>query len=190
MIAALSLLLLAACVPRSMHPLSDPELARVDTRLVGLWSARIEEDDVYLHFVPRADGWTEVVSVSYNTDRAGGDWLVFRMVATRIDGRDFMSLKFIAEANERAHSEFFHLARYRLSRDGELTIWTMPQEAAAKAIQAGLAGKIRKGRFGDDVLLTATTTDLASYLSRAGDGSLFSNRLAVFRRVHNGGAVR
>ena len=62
-------LILSACVPESVHPLSDPTQAKVDVRLVGLWSARMDKEDAFLHFIPRSDGWTEIVMVSYRNGR-------------------------------------------------------------------------------------------------------------------------
>ncbi|MEE8516848.1 MAG: hypothetical protein V3T02_09450, partial [Alphaproteobacteria bacterium] len=69
-------LALAACVPETVHPLADPAQAKVDSRLIGLWSARIDNEDVFLHFIPRSDGWTEIVTVSYRNNREAGDWSV------------------------------------------------------------------------------------------------------------------
>ena len=47
--------IVSACMPESVHPLSDPAQANVDARLVGLWSARKDNEDALLHFIPRSD---------------------------------------------------------------------------------------------------------------------------------------
>lgn len=176
-------LILSACVPESVHPLSDPTQAKVDVRLVGLWSARKDDGDSFLHFIPRSDGWTDIVMVSYRDGRAAGDWSVFRMFPSRIDGRDYMNVRFVAEAAERAESKHFVLARYHLSRDDVLTIWSMSGPAGRSAIEAGLEGSIRKSAFGDDVLIEAKSEDLVEFLRRGNIEELFDNTVGPFRRI-------
>ena len=176
-------LILSACVPESVHPLSDPAQAKVDVRLVGLWSARKDNEDAFLHFIPRSDGWTEIVMVSYRNGREAGDWSVFRMFPSRIDGRDYMNVRFIAETAERAESKRFVLARYHLSRDDVLSIWSMSGPAGRSAIEAGLEGSIRKSAFGDDILIEAKSEDLAEFLRGSDIEELFDNMVGPFRRI-------
>ena len=176
-------LILSACVPESVHPLSDPAQAKVDVRLVGLWSARKDNEDAFLHFIPRSDGWTEIVMVSYRNGREAGDWSIFRMFPSRIDGRDYMNVRFIAETAERAESKRFVLARYHLSRDDVLSIWSMSGPAGRSAIEAGLEGSIRKSAFGDDILIEAKSEDLAEFLRGSDIEELFDNMVGPFRRI-------
>ena len=176
-------LILSACVPESVHPLSDPAQAKVDVRLAGLWLARKDNEDALIHFIPRSDGWTEIVMVSYRNGREAGDWSVFRMFPSRIDGRDYMNVRFIAEAAERANSENFVLARYHLSRDDVLSIWSMSGPAGRSAIEAGLEGSIRKSAFGDDILIEAKSEDLAEFLRGSDIEELFDNMVGPFRRI-------
>lgn len=176
-------LILSACVPESVHPLSDPAQAKVDVRLVGLWSARKDDGDAFLHFITRSDGWTEIVMVSYRNGREAGDWSVFRMFPSRIDGRDYMNVRFIAEAAERANSENFVLARYHLSRDDALSIWSISESAGHTAIKAGLEGSVRKALFGDDILFEAKSEDLAEFLRSSNIEELFDNMIGPFRRI-------
>lgn len=190
-LAAWSLvLILAACVPETVHPLSDPAQAKADSRLAGLWSIRIENEDMFLHFIPRSDGWTEIVSVSYRNNREAGDWTVFRMFPTRIDGRDYMNVRFIAEAEERSKSKRFYLARYQLAQDGALTLWSMGRKPAIAAIKAGLRGTVKKGSFVDEVIVKANTAALVEYLHRADVENLFGHKIGVFRRAQNSRAGR
>lgn len=183
-------LILAACVPETVHPLSDPAQAKVDSRLAGPWSARIDNEDVFLHFIPRSDGWTEIVSVSYRNNREAGDWLVFRMFPTRIDSRDYMNVRFIAEAEERSKSKRFYLARYRLGQDGALTLWSMGGKPAIAAIKGGLRGTVKKGSFVDEIIVKANTAELVEYLRRTDVENLFGRKIGVFRRVRQARAGR
>ena len=175
-------LILSACVPESVHPLSDPAQAKVDARLVGLWSARIDDEEAFLHFIPHSDGWTEIVMVSYSNGREAGEWSVFRGFPSRIDGRDYMNVRFIAEAAERAESKRFFLLRYHLSQDNTLTVWTMSGPAAHAAVEAGLNGTITKAQFGDDVLIEAEPDELADFLRGSDIEVLFDNKVGPFQR--------
>jgi len=175
--------LVSACVPESLHPLSDPARAKVDARLVGLWASQKDNGDVLLHFIPRSDGWMEIVMVSYRNGRTAGRWSVFRMFPSHIDGRDYMNLRFVAEATELATSKRFTLIRYRLSRDGALTAWSMSEAATRSAIKAGLKGSVGEGRFGDDVLIEAKGAELAALLRRGNVEKLFDNKAGPFRRI-------
>lgn len=175
--------ILSACVPESVHPLSDPAQAKVDLRLVGLWSARMDDEDAFLHFIPGSDGWTEIVMVSYRNGREAGAWSAFRMFPSRIDGRDYMNVRFVAEAAERSESKLFLLARYQLSQDDALTIWSISGPAGRSAIEAGLEGSVRKSAFGDDILIEAKSEDLAEFMRRSNVEELFGNKIGPFRRI-------
>lgn len=176
-------LILTACIPESVHPLSDSAQAKVDVRLVGLWSARIDNEDAFLHFIPRSDGWTEIVMVSYRRGREAGEWFVLRMFPSRIDGRVYMNLHFIAEAAERVASKRFLLARYHLARDGALTVWSMSGSASLSAIEAGLKGSVGRSPLGDNILIEANPAELVKFLRRSDIEKLFDNRIGPFRRV-------
>ena len=176
-------LILSACLPESVHPLSDPAQAKVDARLVGLWSARMDDEDAFLHFIPGSDGWTEIVMVSYRNGREAGEWSAFRMFPSRIDGRDYMNVRVVAEAAERSESKLFVLARYHLSQDGALTIWSMSGLAGRSAIKAGLEGSVRKSAFGDDILIEAKSAELVEFLRRSDIEELFDNMIGPFRRI-------
>ena len=121
--------------------------------------------------------------VSYRNGREAGDWSIFRMFPSRIDGRDYMNVRFIAETAERAESKRFVLARYHLSRDDVLSIWSMSGPAGRSAIEAGLEGSIRKSAFGDDILIEAKSEDLAEFLRGSDIEELFDNMVGPFRRI-------
>lgn len=176
-------LVLSACVPEFVHPLSDPALATVDARLTGLWSAHIDDEDAFLHFIPRSDGWMEIVMVSYRNNREAGAWSVFRMFPSHLDGRDYMNVRFVAEAVEIATSKHFVLTRYHLSQDDALTIWSMTEQSAHAAIRAGLKGSVREGRFGNDILIEGKGPELAAFLHSRDVEKLFDNKAGPFRRI-------
>lgn len=177
------LLGLAACMPQAKYPLSDASQASVDTRLVGLWSSRFGDEDVFAHVLPRDDGLTDIVSVSYRRGDTAGDWIVFRMFPTHIGGRDYMNLRLVANADDDDLPQRYFLFRYSFSSDGALTVWGVPNEAAAAAIGKGLRGTVNEGQWDDEIVIEASSEELAAYLLTADADDLFDGRIGVFRRV-------
>jgi hypothetical protein len=181
----LALLLgLVACVPESRHPLSDPETATIDERLVGLWAGRFGEANAYLHFLPRSEGEMEIIAVSRGVEGESG-WSVFTTVSGAIGETWYMSVKGRLDDGEpwREGGGGFFLCRYRISAEGELLVWMLGAEAAVAAIAGGLGGRVEKGRFFDDIEITASTAELAAYLATADPKKLFTDPIGSFRRV-------
>jgi len=176
------LLMLGACVPEAVHPLSDVEDAKPDPRLTGPWFAHIDGEDVHIHFVPQSDGWTAIVTVSYRKPGDSGEWMVFRMVPARIGDGDYMSAQFVAQNGEPEKQTTYFPLRYRLSADGSLRVWRMSDETAMAAIEGGLPGSVTKGKWTNTIMVTATTAQWAAFLKTADPDRLFPVEIGGFRR--------
>ena len=175
------LLVLGACVPEAIHPLSDVADAKVDQRLAGPWFAHIDGEDVHAHFVPQSDGWTAIVTVSYRKSGDNGDWMVFRMVPARIGNGDYMSVQFVAQDGEPEPQKTYFPIHYRLSAEGVLGVWRMSDETAMAAIEGGLPGSVKKGRWTNTTVVTATTAQWAAFLKDADPEQLFPVKIGGFR---------
>ncbi len=184
--AGLALALLAAqgaCVPESRHPLTEPESSVIDQRLVGLWVGRFGDANAYLHFVPKNEREMAIIAVSRGVEGESG-WSVFTMVSGAIGETWYMSVKGRLDDGEPwREGGGFLLCRYRISGEGELSLWMLAAEAAASAIAGGLGGKVEKGRCFDDIEITASTAELAAYVAAADPETLFSDPIGSFRRV-------
>lgn len=185
--AVLALLWLpAACVPVSEQPLSDPETAKLEPRLIGTWTATIEGELAILHVLPRNERLAELLLVSSRTAAVGprGDWMAFTLFPSRIGDTDYANLRFVAQSGENSPDlpEGYHLARFRLGPDDTLEIWPMRAEDAKRAIRDGLGGEIKDGKWVDEIRFTATTAELRAYLEGHDPAALFTERLGTFRR--------
>ena len=142
----LLMLVLGACVPESRHPLSDPETSMIDQRLVGLWAGRIGDADAYVHFLPAGDNEMEIIAVSQAGD-GRASWSVFSMFSSRIGDEWYMNVKGLLDDGEPWESGGgnLYLCRYRISAEGELSVWILNAKAAMAAIEGGLAGSVEKG---------------------------------------------
>ncbi len=175
-------LVLGACVPEAVHPLADIEDAKADPRLTGAWFAHIDGEDVHAHFVPQSDGWTAIVTVSYRKSGDSGEWIVFRMVPARIGNADYMSVQFVAQDGEPEKQKTYFPVRYRLSADGVLIVSRMSDETAMAAIEAGLPGSVKKGKWINTTVVTATTAQWAEFLKDSNPDRLFPVEIGGFRR--------
>ncbi len=185
--AALAVLLLsAACVPVSTHPLSDPKTARLIPGLAGAWRAIIEGEQAILHVLPRNDRLAELLVVSLRDarDTARGDWMAFTLFPSRIGGDDYANLRFVGQSGEGEPDlpEGYIFARFRLAADDTLDIWTMRAEAAREAIEGGLQGEVKEAKWVDEIRFTASTAILRAYLEKHGPVALFKEHLGSFRR--------
>ncbi len=176
-------ILLAACVPESRHPLSNPGSAVVDQRLTGVWKTKIDDETVIAHFLEKSDGEMRIVAVAHK-DGGGGGWTTYSMFVSRLGDEWYMNVKFVGENGKPNEIEDppYHLVRYRISEDGKLTIWTMAKPAVIAAIESGLAGKVKKGKWFNETLITAPTDELAAFVRSSDPQRLFANPLGPFRR--------
>ncbi len=185
-LACLLALLLAACVPVSNRPLSDPAAARLAPELAGVWTARIEHEQAVLHILFRDERLAEllVTAERRGTEGPRGEWMAFTFFPSRIGGHDYVNLRYVTQsgANQAEPPEGYLFAHYRLSPDDGLDVWTMSADSAKQAIQDGLAGEVKKGKWVDEVRFTASTAELAAYLASHDPKMLFTEHLGTFRR--------
>ncbi|MDP6707392.1 MAG: hypothetical protein QF893_13695 [Alphaproteobacteria bacterium] len=185
--AAAVALLLAACVPVSNQPLSDPATARLTPELAGVWTARIENEQAGLHILFRDERLAELLLTAERRGNEGprGEWMAFTFFPSRIGGHDYVNLRYVTQsgANQAEPPEGYLFAHYRLSPDGSLDVWTMSAGGAKQAIQSGLAGEIKKGKWVDEVRFAATTAELAAYLASHDPKTLFAEHMGTFRRL-------
>ncbi len=153
-LAGLAGLTLASCEPpRADHPLSDPHSAKLDARLVGMWSGHTtnksdsksgndksqKEDVVDVLVMPVTDatdanskgapGQFDLVLVGH--DSHGAEVITFRGFATQLGGKSYLNLREKsfsgAYASKTTFTDHYIFARYELGKDGALTLFTMDE---------------------------------------------------------------
>jgi hypothetical protein len=174
--------LLASCYPESLHPISEPDKAVIDNRLTGAWAAKMEDELVFIQFLPKSEGKMEIVLVWPKDDEEKtGNRGALYMFPTHIGKHSYMNLKFVVQSNEPCPEEpdNYYLYRYRISKDGKLTIWGLTESAVIAAIKSGLRGE---GRIGS-VDITADTNELSEYIKKSNPEQMFGDLVGEFYRL-------
>jgi len=150
LLAVLALpLALGACV-FSKQPLSPPGSFRADTRMVGNWAPKPDEDGNQHEriSVRQRDAYTlEVIYRQFYDDR----WHRTDYTATFTNMGDYAALNLGHQT--RQYGYVYLIASYSWESDGGLTIWIPDPGALFKDIQGGrLAGRIHEDDtvFGDE----------------------------------------
>lgn len=170
--AVLVLTALCACVPISSRPLSAPEAAHLDRRLVGGWRVAANESAwTHVYFSRRSAG-SGAMRIVVLEPRKDGTLAMdaYEGFATRLPGADFLNIAY-SEGDGRRSG--YVLVRYRVREDGRLEV-ALPDEGRLKAaVAAGRIGGLIEARgSGTELTLTATPAALAEFLlSPAGEAA-------------------
>src|SRR5688572_26056395 len=92
-LAAVTLLAVASCEPpASDHPLSDPAVAKVDSKLVGMWRGQKDGDVVFLHVTGKEKGLLDLTLLGTDTKK-GSVVLTFEGFVTELGGKKYLNLR-------------------------------------------------------------------------------------------------
>jgi hypothetical protein len=188
----LALLGLTACVDTN-HPVADPQTARPDEALSGLWCEESDDGDVtYYHFglaggkLPK--GIMAVQPVVHKKDgelEVADPMLCF---AARLGEKRYLSVAPTSHADLKTLREKgwkpgaaagYFLVAYSID-DGKLVLRTVDADAKRKMIESG---KIEGDTTGQFPKITASTEKLAQWLATPEAEGLFSEDTETLRRV-------
>lgn len=182
---------------RVTSPLSDPEKARPDERLCGMWKAT-ERDEfssysafLFIGKVGRQGvpaGIMEAMAMETDANKSVRDMSLYFFTTSAADDRyaNFFLEEAInpdkTPAWNKKNMRSFVLYKYKVEED-KLTIWGMNDDGVEDAVRSGqVKGKIEEGNT-----KTVTLTDgedLLRYLKGGGDKKLFKeDRKQVYLRV-------
>jgi hypothetical protein len=169
-LAAMSLLLLAACFPpTTSHPVGTIAGLKLDPVLNGTWKAdpaNRDERGVFLHFLPKLDGTLTVLMVQ-SGDEPDGDWNLIALTTGKAGANSFMNARLISsngKADEGSPSGTIPIL-YRLDSKGRLLLYLLNEDRTKAAIKAGkINGTVEKGEYGDAVI-TADPATLDKFLA-------------------------
>lgn len=200
-VASLALLFLTGCLPESKNPLSSPATSRIDERFEGVYAQQEkggEEDPGYWHFhyrgvpVPphakaRPTPWLEIMGVEH-LKQGGLKTTRYEALATRINGRDYLSFYELPESGAKKTGKGarlpYRFARYEFNWLGELHVWLASNAEFAAAVRAGkIRGRETNDKFGQDVKLTDTSANLAAFIAAGNAKELFGGKPMVMRRI-------
>lgn len=180
-LAALALLVAAACMVESETTLSDPDPALVDNRLAGMWRHESGDEKVEIAVTPNTTK-PGVLNVTYTTVKEKeGKRQVERFQAWRavIAGRDYLSLlRFEGDTP----APRVMLVAYRLDTAGALVISFMDSKAVAAAIKRGDIAGTAKGDPGSGAVITAPRDKLVAFIAGHDHKALFPTEAEPLRR--------
>lgn len=174
LLASLLLILtLTGCLPVSQNPLSSPENAGTDPRLVGVWYGKSGEDEIFLHFIQGAV--LQVVEVDHEK-KGGAHTTLYNVFVTVLGEQHYLNIR-------EGKNKPYYLAHYQL-KEGVLKISLMSDNSLAKAIKAGKLKGTVTGKPEDlDVTITDTTERLAGFVKKSETEKLFDQKFGTFKKV-------
>jgi hypothetical protein len=190
-------LLMASCVD-SKEPISDPQKAKVDPALSGVWRITDTNGNVVYYHIGRAggklpEGFLRTITASHEKNGAlSGPGKLFAF-SSEIGKSRFINLPIVAGENfdKLEHSgwdaklaEGYFLAKYEVQGD-TLTVWGFDKNAKRQAIEAGkIKGTIEKTKDGGErIYFTDTSENIAALLASPDGEKLFAKEPLRYKRV-------
>lgn len=177
-------LLLTSCVVTSDNPLSPPETAKPDVKLLGKWQSKDDADEIYFFTIKDAH-WMhlEVQKKDHPSDS-------YDLFPTIVGNHEFLNvIQLVKDDKGNITKQGYYIVLYDISPDRVLSTRLMDQDKAAALVKAGkLKGIVKQN--GDtssqsplapshtdvDVTLQSTGADLVAFIEKSGTKSLFSDK--------------
>ncbi len=179
-------LFLAGCTPRTLSPLPMSETGDNDARLLGEWVGSTEDETIHATVSRLPDGRLRIIAVPLDRDETNRDdeTLVVDAATAHLANGDYMTASVIRIGDDTDTGEGYVVCRYTFTATGEVEISIMSEDAVIADVEAGtVAGIVTRGKWIDEVSITAPSAALANYIAAADPERLFANSLAAFRRA-------
>ncbi len=177
----------------SKVPLSDPQTAQPDSRLIGVWRVKGEHGEVgYYHLGQAGEdfpkGVFRVVGLSHQEGRLSAP-IELLLFATQLEKRTYLNLvegkpEIVKQIKEKGWQTVSAYWIWRYEVEGaKLTIWPMEREAKRRAIEEGkIRGEIVKDGILTLVQFTDTQENLARFVAQSGEKLFSAHPVQLERR--------
>ncbi len=175
---------LAACLPESTHPISDPAAAEPDKRLTGMWYGGPPNelsDHYFASFLPQDDNSTDIFTISFDDD--GGEWIRFSMTPSTVGDHTYMNILYRDQSDDEDFFENYLLCYYFIDDEGRLQIWSFSNEVISEAIENGLPGTVKEGSWVSDIEITASSEELHAFLLAQDPKVLFTEPVGIYEKI-------
>lgn len=174
------------CTVDCQHPLSDPDAKRVDERLLGTWRWMDEPWTCYLHIEKGAkDKGADFLFVQTKPGYGIRSWYG-SLFTTDLGNHSFASIKPISgDGKELSKAyDFYLIVYYKIDKEGRLT-WSLADPSAfAEAVNARkVKGQVNSAGPDTQVLLSASTQELAAFLKESEPKKLFPRMLPLAEKL-------
>jgi hypothetical protein len=187
------------CV-ESKTPVSDPEKAKVDQRLLGVWRTKGEDGSVTYYHIGLAGGklpngilraWTITHRKDGTLETIMGGIMSSFLFSSEVGKSQFLNVVAVSGIPEVLKMErsgwkskvveSYYIAKYQIEGD-TLTLESPNYKVLQKAIQIGkIKGHIQENDIDDVAVLTDTSEDLARFLTDSENAKLFSDKTSYQR---------
>ena len=158
--------LLSGCMVTFTNSLPNSQPTGRDERLFGTWEGLDQEGN---HALIRFEGGSNRETKVTFTGSSGFRNVDFRMVTTKIEGRDYMVLTLAGPGNDKEHI----IAKYVL-KDGELMICIIDVQKVKAAIAKGnLKGEVGQS-LESGATITASPKEILAFLKSPSSKDLFT----------------
>jgi len=186
-------LLLTSCVTESVNPLSSPDTAKADPRLVGDWRGGTDSDPNICRFSITKAPWMHVDIIHPNEKREPNELPDSYDFFPSVIGKEtFLNVVVIGKDDDDRPTKGYLFVRYKFSGNNVLTMWLMSQEVPAAAIHAGkLKGLVKQNgltladpsRPDIDVTLEDTGANIVKFIQNSNLDDLFNNKMNRLYRI-------
>jgi hypothetical protein len=187
-------LLLASCVTDSVNPLSSPDTAHAEPRLVGDWRGGTDSDPNTCRFSITKGAWMQVDIIHPKENREPNEPPdSYDFFPTVIGKNTFLNVVMIGKDDEGHPTKAYLFLRYRFDGNNVLHMWRMSDALSAAAIRAGkLKGLIQQNgvtvaqpaaNTDVDVVLQDTGANIVKFIQNSDVDELFDNKMNGFYRV-------
>jgi hypothetical protein len=143
-------LIYSACMPEFINPLSEPQNAKIDQRLLGTWFTKNIrkniDQDIYINFEIDKDN-SKLINTELkviNNKSKDIRTTLFTLFITSNNDNYFMNAK---ENKEGTLSEYYNIAKYEIKND-KLKLYLVDEEKLDKAIENNkILGTSKNGMF-------------------------------------------
>jgi hypothetical protein len=177
-------IILSGCLG-SKNPITPPESATIDERLLGAWVTTdlYYNETVYMHVMQQAErGTMDIYEIRYNESHTGSESSGQAHVSILGDRR-FLNLQAPADAGVPDDAPRYSFVAYEFDARGNLIVSFLSENAIGKAFATGrLAGKVEMNADFVATLISDSSAHIADYLAGADLASLVERRM-TFRRA-------
>jgi hypothetical protein len=172
-LAATLCLALSSCVPTSESPLSPAESAQPDSKLIGDWLDK--KDQETYHITTKGGPWMHV-----DVLKDGANTESYDFYPTAIGKNTFANVVVTKPDGHISSHKAYTFIRYSLSENRVLKMWSMSSEFIFGAVKSGkLQGSTLSQDKDPDVVLSDSSDNLVKFIKSADLDKLFTNETVL-----------
>jgi len=166
-----------SCLPTFSNPLPIPQDIKPDSMILGTWiSTDKSKDGSQVSFFARKSGWIDIVyiyDINSTSSIDGINFMTFEGYTVNVNKDKYLCFRLrekdIKHGNQAVSKFTYFLTNYHISNNNIITINLFSQNSIKMLIEnQKLKGEIKKGKFTEQVIVTASSEELISAIAQEG----------------------